>query len=180
VEVDLQRLLVGVADPAAEREEVHPSEHGDRAEGVPELVVRALEAELREHGLEVGENVAVVGRPARGTQFRQWATNTLRDYLTKGFVTDDDRLMAGCSRGADYFDELLERIRAIRASERRFYQKITDIYATRIDYDKDAPITQDFYATVQNKLHWAIHGRTAAETIAERADATKPNMGLTT
>jgi len=143
-------------------------------------VVRALEAELREHGLEVGENVAVVGRPARGTQFRQWATNTLRDYLTKGFVTDDDRLMAGCSRGADYFDELLERIRAIRASERRFYQKITDIYATRIDYDKDAPITQDFYATVQNKLHWAIHGRTAAETIAERADATKPNMGLTT
>jgi hypothetical protein len=90
----------------------------------------------------------------RGTQFRQWATNTLREYLAKGFAIDDERLMAGLGVGADYFDELLERICAIRASERRF-QKVTDVYATSIDYDKDAPITQDFYATVQNKLHCA-------------------------
>ncbi len=113
----------------------------------------------------------------RGTQFRQWATRSLREYLIKGFVLDDDRLKRG--EGEDYFDELLERIRSIRASERRFYQKITDIYATSIDYDPHAPITQDFYATVQNKLHFAIHGHTAAEIIAERADASKPHMGLT-
>ncbi len=119
-------------------------------------------------------------RSTRGTQFRQWATQTLREYLVKGFVLDDERLKEGRSLGQDYFDELLERIRDIRASERRFYQKITDIYATSIDYDPAAEITKTFYATVQNKLHWAIHGRTAAEIIHERADATKPHMGLTT
>jgi hypothetical protein len=113
----------------------------------------------------------------RGTQFRQWVTKNLREYLIKGFVLDDERLKRG--EGEDYFDELLERIRSIRASERRFYQKITDIYATSIDYDPHASITHDFYATVQNKLHFAIHGHTAAEIITERADASKPNMGLT-
>lgn len=118
-------------------------------------------------------------RSPRGTQFRQWATKTLAEYLTKGFVLDDARLKNAKSWGADYFDELLARIRDIRASERRFYQKITDIYATSIDYDPKAQVTQDFYATVQNKLHWAITGRTAAETIVSRADAGKPNMGLT-
>ena len=119
-------------------------------------------------------------RSARGTQFRQWATATLAEYLTKGFALDDTRLKEAKNWGADYFDELLARIRDIRASERRFYQKITDIYATSIDYDAHAPLTQEFYATVQNKLHWAIHGHTAAETIVSRADAHKPNMGLTT
>jgi len=114
----------------------------------------------------------------RGTQFRQWVTKNLREYLIKGFVLDDERLKRG--EGEDYFDELLERIRAIRASERRFYQKITDIYVTSIDYDPHAQVTEDFYATVQNKLHFAIHGHTAAEIIAGRADASKPNMGLTT
>lgn len=119
-------------------------------------------------------------RSLRGTQFRQWATATLAEYMTKGFVLDDARLKEARSFGADYFDELLARIRDIRASERRFYQKITDIYATSIDYERDAPITKEFFATVQNKLHWAIHGHTAAEVIVERADADKPHMGLTT
>ena len=117
----------------------------------------------------------------QATQFRIWATKTLREYIIKGFVLDDERLKQGPRFGKDYFDELLERIREIRASERRFYQKITDIYAQcSIDYDPRAEITQTFYKTVQNKLHWAITGHTAAELIAQRADATKPNMGLTT
>ncbi len=115
------------------------------------------------------------------TRFRIWATKTLREYIIKGFVLDDERLKQGKKFGRDYFDELLERIREIRASERRFYQKITDIYAQcSIDYDPKADITQIFYKTVQNKLHWAITGHTAAELIAERANATQPNMGLTT
>ncbi|WP_165248030.1 virulence RhuM family protein [Paludisphaera soli] len=119
-------------------------------------------------------------RSIRGTQFRQWATAQLRELLVKGFVLDDERLKAGDSPIGDYFEELLARIRDIRASERRFYQKITDIYATSIDYDKNAEITKSFYATVQNKLHWAIHGHTAAEVVHKRADAAKPNMGLMT
>lgn len=116
----------------------------------------------------------------RATQFRRWATDTLKGYLTKGYALNDDRLKQGTKLFAkDYFDELLERIREIRASERRFYQKITDIYAQcSIDYDKDAPITQQFYAYVQDKLHYAIHGHTSAELIAIRADATKPHMGV--
>jgi len=112
--------------------------------------------------------------------FRQWATARLGELLIKGFTLDDERLKDGRTLGADYFDELLERIRDIRASERRFYQKITDIYATSVDYDPAQSISQTFFATVQNKLHWAIHGRTAAEVIADRADASRPNMGLTT
>lgn len=119
-------------------------------------------------------------RSARGTAFRQWATARLSELLVKGFTMDDDRLKEGRTLGNNYFDELLERIRAIRASERMFYQKITDIYATSIDYDPGAKITQTFFATVQNKLHWAIHGHTAAEVIYHRADAQKPHMGLTT
>jgi hypothetical protein len=117
----------------------------------------------------------------QATQFRIWATRTLREFIIKGFVLDDERLKNGTVFGKDYFDELLERIREIRASERRFYQKITDIYAQcSIDYDAHSPITQDFYKTVQNKLHWAITGQTAAEIIATRAKALKPQMGLTT
>ncbi|TAG00030.1 MAG: cell filamentation protein Fic [Betaproteobacteria bacterium] len=116
----------------------------------------------------------------QATQFRKWATTVLREYLIKGFTLDDDRLKQGNQMfGKDYFDELLERIREIRASERRFYQKITDIYAQcSIDYDKDSPVAQKFYAYVQDKLHYAIHGHTAAELIQLRADASKPNMGL--
>ncbi|MFN7921343.1 MAG: virulence RhuM family protein [Bryobacteraceae bacterium] len=115
------------------------------------------------------------------TQFRIWATKTLREFIVKGFVLDDERLKQGKKFGADYFEELLERIRAIRASERRFYLKVTDIYEQcSIDYRQDAAVTQTFFKTVQNKLHWAITGKTAAEIVAERADASKPNMGLTT
>jgi hypothetical protein len=115
------------------------------------------------------------------TQFRIWATQVLREYLVKGFVLDDDRLKQGKHIGKDYFDELLERIRSIRASERRFYLKITDIYEQcSIDYNRNAEITQMFFKTVQNKLHWAITGKTAAELIAERAQADQPNMGLRT
>lgn len=115
------------------------------------------------------------------TRFRIWATQTLREFIIKGFVLDDERLKQGKKFGKDYFDELLERIREIRASERRFYQKITDIYAQcSIDYDPKSETTQVFYKTVQNKLHWAITGHTAAELIAERANAEKPHMGLTT
>lgn len=117
----------------------------------------------------------------QATQFRIWATKTLREFIIKGFVLDDERLKQGRRFGKDYFDELLERIREIRASERRFYLKITDIYEQcSIDYSKDAEITQQFFKTVQNKLHWAITGKTAAELIADRADASQPNMGLTT
>ena len=117
----------------------------------------------------------------QATQFRIWATATLREFMIKGFVLDDERLKQGKRFGKDYFDELLERIREIRASERRFYLKITDIYEQcSIDYNRDAEITQTFFKTVQNKLHWAITGKTAAELIAERAHADKPNMGLQT
>lgn len=118
----------------------------------------------------------------QATQFRIWATKTLREFIIKGFVLDDERLKQGGQLfGKDYFDELLERIREIRASERRFYQKITDIYSEcSIDYNPKAEITQVFYKTVQNKLHWAITGQTAAEIISSRAKAELPNMGLTT
>ena len=115
------------------------------------------------------------------TRFRIWSTKTLREFIIKGFVVDDERLKQGKNFGKDYFEELLERIREIRASERRFYQKITDIYAQcSMDYDGNADLTRNFYKTVQNKLHWAITGQTAAELIAARADSGKPNMGLTT
>jgi len=117
----------------------------------------------------------------QATQFRIWATKTLREFMIKGFVLDDERLKQGKRFGKDYFDELLERIREIRASERRFYQKITDIYQQcSIDYNRDAEITRKFYKTVQNKLHWAVTGKTAAQLIAERADSSKPQMGLLT
>mgnify|MGYP000917356441 CR=1 FL=1 len=117
---------------------------------------------------------------SQATEFRKWATQTLNEFIIKGFVMDDERLKQGKSFGQDYFDELLERIREIRASERRFYQKITDIYALSTDYDKNSQQTKDFFAAVQNKLHWAITGQTAAEIIYSEADATKLYMGLKT
>jgi hypothetical protein len=116
----------------------------------------------------------------RATAFRQWATTILRDYALRGYVIDRKRMENGFFLDEDYFEHLLEEIREIRLSERRFYQKITDIYATAMDYNKNAPITKEFFAKVQNKLHYAIHGRTAAEVIYERADSAKEHMGLTT
>lgn len=117
---------------------------------------------------------------ARATKFRIWATQVLQEFIIKGFVLDDERLKQMGHFGKDYFDELLSRIRDIRASERRFYQKITDIYALSADYDKDAGMTRDFFASVQNKLHWAISGKTTAEIIYTEADAKKLYMGLKT
>ena len=114
----------------------------------------------------------------RATQFRRWATQVLREYAIKGYVLDRERMERGAFLGEDYFERLLAEIREIRLSERRFYQKVTDIYATSVDYDKNAPATRAFFATVQNKLHYAIHGYTAAELIKARADSGKPHMGL--
>jgi hypothetical protein len=117
---------------------------------------------------------------ARATQFRQWATGVLRDFAIRGYVLDKERLKNGSFFSKEYFDNLLAEIREIRASERRFYQKITDIYATAMDYSAEAETTQTFFATVQNKLHFAIHGHTAAEVIVTRVDSKKERMGLTT
>ena len=116
----------------------------------------------------------------RATQFRQWATKVLRTYTVQGYVLDKKRLENGQIFDEEYFEHLLDEIREIRASERKFYQKITDIYATAVDYSKDAVTTKEFFKTVQNKLHYAIHGHTAAEVIVERADHEKEHMGLTT
>jgi len=134
------------------------------------------------YNLDVIISVGYRVKSQRGTQFRIWATRTLKEYIVKVFVLDDKRLKEGGQIfGKDYFEELLERIREIRASERRFYQKITDIFSQcSIDYDPQSEITLNFYKTVQNKLHWAITGNTAAEIIHKRVDAEKPNMGLTT
>ena len=116
---------------------------------------------------------------ARATQFRQWATRVLETFTRQGYVLDKDRLINGQIFDEDYFDHLFSEIQEIRASERRFYQKITDIYATAVDYSLDSQTTKDFFATVQNKMHYAVHGSTAAEVIVERADHTKDHMGLT-
>jgi hypothetical protein len=116
----------------------------------------------------------------RATAFRQWATGVLRNYTLRGYVMDWKRMENGAFLGEDYFERLLEEIREIRLSERRFYQKIDDIYSTAMDYDRDAPITQEFFAKVQNKMHYAVHAHTAAELIVKRADHTKERMGLTT
>ena len=116
----------------------------------------------------------------RATQFRQWCTNILRQYAIRGYVVDKKRMENGSFIGEDYFEHLLAEIREIRLSERRFYQKLTDIYATSIDYNKDAPTTRLFFKKVQNKMHYAVHGHTAAELIVERANAEKEHMGLTT
>lgn len=142
---------------------------------------REVRREIEFYNLDAIISVGYRVNSTQATRFRIWATQTLREFIIKGFVLDDERLKLNRRFGKDYFDELLERIREIRASERRFYLKITDIYEQcSIDYDKDAEITKTFFKTVQNKLHWAVTGRTAAEIIAERADATKPTMGLTT
>ena len=141
---------------------------------------RQVNREVTFYNLDVIIAVGYRVNSYQATQFRIWATQLLKEYLIKGFAMDDDRLKEGKRLGKDYFDELVERIRSIRASERRFYQKITDIYAeASIDYDARSPMTQQFYKTVQNKMHWAITGLTAAEIIAKRIDPDKPSMGLT-
>ena len=142
---------------------------------------REVSRSLRHYRLEAILAVGFRVRSHRGTQFRQWAIGRLNEYLVKGFTMDDERLKNPPGKGQkDYFDELLERIRDIRSSERRFYQKVLDIYATSVDYTPDAEQSHRFFAAVQNKMHWATHGHTAAEVIAERADAAKPFMGLQT
>jgi hypothetical protein len=142
---------------------------------------REVSRNLRHYRLEAILAVGFRVRSHRGTQFRQWATERLGEFLVKGFTMDDERLKNPPGPGqTDYFDELLERIRDIRSSERRFYQKVLDIYATSVDYAADTELSQRFFATVQNKMHWATHGHTAAELIHERADAAKPFMGLQT
>ncbi|GAB5544297.1 MAG: virulence RhuM family protein [Sandaracinaceae bacterium] len=142
---------------------------------------RSVSREIAHYDLDAIISVGYRVNSAQATRFRIWATETLREFIVKGFVLDDERLKLNRRFGKDYFDELLERIREIRASERRFYLKITDIYEQcSIDYDAKAETTQTFFKTVQNKLHWAVTGKTAAEIIAERADADKPSMGLTT
>lgn len=139
---------------------------------------RSVRREILYYNLDVIISVGYRVNSHRGTQFRIWATQQLKEYLIKGFVLDDERLKSG--NQMNYFDELLERIRDIRSSEKLFYQKVKDIYTTSIDYDSHVDLSKDFYATVQNKLHWAVHQHTAAELIKNRVSARKQNMGLTT
>lgn len=149
---------------------------------VKECLTTATDGKVYQTNYYNLEAIIAVGyrvRSHRGTQFRKWATERLKEYLIKGFAMDDERLKAGVNIGSDYFDEMLERIRDIRSSEKRFYQKIRDIYKLAVDYDPRAEETLEFFSIVQNKLHYAISGKTAAELITERAHAGKDNMGLT-
>jgi hypothetical protein len=155
----------------------------------PESVIRKFRItaadgktyDTQHYNLEVVISVGYRVKSLRGTQFRIWATQRLREYIVKGFTMDDERLKNPPGKGQkDYFDEQLERIRDIRSSERRFYQKVLDIYATSVDYTPSTEMSQQFFATVQNKMHWAAHGQTAAEVIHARVDAQKPFMGLQT
>jgi hypothetical protein len=141
--------------------------------------VRKVSRNVDFYNLDAIISVGYRVNSVRATQFRQWATHILREFAIKGYVLDRKRMENGTFLGEDYFERLLEEIREIRLSERRFYQKVTDIYTTSVDYNKDAPTTRDFFAKVQNKLHFAIHGHTAAELIMQRADSHKDYMGLT-
>ena len=141
---------------------------------------RQVTRDTKHYNLQMIIAVGFKVNSERAVQFRKWVNQIAKDYTIKGWVMDDERLKRGTYLTEKYFDEQLERIREIRASERKFYQKITDLYATAIDYDKNSATTRRFYATVQNKMHYAVHGHTAAELIAERADHTKEHMGLTT
>ena len=141
---------------------------------------RQVTRDTKHYSLQMIIAVGFKVNSERAVQFRKWVNQIAKDYTIKGWVMDDERLKRGTYLTEKYFDEQLERIREIRASERKFYQKITDLYATAIDYDKNAATTRRFYATVQNKMHYAVHGHTAAELIVERANHTKEHMGLTT
>ena len=138
---------------------------------------KSVSRDIEYYNLDVIISVGYRVKSHRGVQFRIWATQRLREYIVKGFALDDERLKR--AGGGNYFDELLARIRDIRSSEKVFWRKVLDIYATSIDYDPAEEASQRFFAMVQNKMHWAVHGQTAAEVIAQRADATRPNMGLT-
>ncbi len=141
---------------------------------------RQVARDTKHYNLQMIIAVGFKVNSERAVQFRKWVNQIAKDYTIKGWVMDDERLKRGTYLTEKYFDEQLERIREIRASERKFYQKITDLYATAIDYDKNSAATKRFYATVQNKMHFAVHGHTASELIVERADHTKEHMGLTT
>ena len=141
---------------------------------------RQVTREILHYNLEAIISVGYRVNSIKATQFRRWATGVLQQYAIKGYVLDKTRMENGSFLDEDYFEELLEEIREIRLSERRFYQKITDIYSTAMDYDKDSPITKEFFSKVQNKLHFAVSHQTAAEIVYDRADHTKQNMGLTT
>lgn len=141
---------------------------------------RQVTRDTKHYNLQMIIAVGFKVNSERAVQFRKWVNQIAKDYTIKGWVMDDERLKRGTYLTEKYFDEQLERIREIRASERKFYQKITDLYATAIDYDKNSVATKRFYATVQNKMHYAVHGHTASELIVERADHTKEHMGLTT
>ncbi len=174
--------LFGVDVSVISRHISNVFENGELTEksNVQKMQIANSDKPVSYYSLDVIISVGYRVNSVQATQFRIWATSTLRDFMIKGYALDTERLKNGTHFGKDYFDELLEKIREIRASERRFYQKITDIYATASDYNTQSEITKEFYATVQNKLHWAIHGKTAAELIASSADAAKPNMGLKT
>jgi hypothetical protein len=179
--------LFGVVVPTANE---HLSNIYAQGEISREATIRKFRTVQTEGGREVARNIDFYNLDAiisvgyrvnshRATQFRQWATGVLRDFAIRGYVLDKERLKNGALFSQDYFDNLLEEIREIRLSERRFYQKITDIYATSLDYNREAATTQAFFAKVQIKLHFAIHGGTAAELIVQRADSGKDHMGLT-
>ena len=138
---------------------------------------RSIERDVQHYNLDVIISVGYRVKSTRGTQFRIWATKVLREYIVKGFAMDDARLKNGGNN--DYFEELLARIRDIRASEKMFYKKVLEIYATSVDYNQKAAESLKFFQTVQNKMHWAAHGNTAAEIVFKRVDGTKPNMGMT-
>lgn len=177
-------LLFGVNVPAISKHLKNIFETGelDETSVVSKMEITADDGKNYQTQFYRLEAVLAVGyrvNSVQATDFRKWATQTLNEFIIKGFVLDDERLKQGKHLGQDYFDELLERIREIRTSERRFYQKITDLYALSTDYDNNSQQTKAFFAAVQNKLHWAITGRTAAEIIYAEADANKLYMGLT-
>ncbi|GAB4391533.1 MAG: virulence RhuM family protein [Gammaproteobacteria bacterium] len=185
-----QKLMAELFDVNTRTISEHLGNIFEQGEVTPEATVRKFRIVQIEGSREVARNIdfynldAIISvgyrvNSVRATQFRQWATQVLKEFAIKGYVLDKKRMENGSYLGEDYFEHLLEEIREIRLSERRFYQKITDIYATSVDYNKSAPTTKTFFAKVQNKLHFAIHGQTAAELIVDRANSEKTNMGLT-
>lgn len=186
-----QKLIAALFDVSVPTVSEHLSNIYRQGELAKRGTIRKFRTVQQEGGRQVGRDVdfynldAIISvgyrvNSVRATQFRQWATGVLRDFAIRGYVLDKERLKNGALFSKEYFENLLVEIREIRASERRFYQKITDIYATAMDYRPEAVITKDFFATVQNRLHFAIHGHTAAELIVKRADSSKEHMGLTT
>lgn len=185
-----QKLMSELFDVKVHTVNEHLKNIFEQGEVSPEATIRKFRIVQNEGSREVARNIdfydldAIISvgyrvNSVRATQFRQWATQVLKEFAIKGYVLDKKRMENGSYLGEDYFEHLLEEVREIRLSERRFYQKITDIYATSLDYNKDAPTTKTFFSKVQNKLHFAIHGQTAAELIVDRANSEQTNMGLT-